>query len=71
MNSAKWTWFAIGYQCLFAYAVSLMVFQIGSVFTGALNVVGLAAALLVLALFVYMLVRPYQEATRLTEKVRV
>ena len=70
MNSAKWTWFAIGYQCLFAYAVSLMVFQIGSVFTGALNVVGLAAALLVLAFFVYMLVRPYQEATRLTKKVR-
>ena len=57
MNSAKWTWFAIGYQCLLAYAVSLCVYQIGSIFTGNLNVVGLIFALAVLAGFLYMLFR--------------
>ena len=71
MNSAKWTWFAIGYQCVFAYAVSLMVYQIGSVFTGGINVIGLIAAVLVLGFMVYMLAKPYKEATKLTEKVRV
>ena len=55
MNSAKWTWFAIGYQCLFAYAVALMINQFGSVFTGDLNVAGLIAATLVLGLLIYML----------------
>ncbi len=68
MNSAKWTWFAIGYQCVFAYAVSLMVYQIGSVFTGGINVIGLIAAVLVLGFMVYMLAKPYKEATKLTEK---
>ncbi len=71
MNSAKWTWFAIGYQCLFAYAVSLMIYQIGSIFTGGLNVVGLIVALLLLAGMVYMLFRPYKESTKLTTRVRV
>lgn len=71
MNSAKWTWFAIGYQCVFAYAVSLMVYQIGSAFTGGINVIGLIAAVLVLGFMVYMLAKPYKEATKLTEKVRV
>ena len=72
MNSAKWTWFAIGYQTLFAYAVSLMVYQFGSAFTGNVNVVGLIAAILVLALIVYMLFfKKYKESTVLTEKVRV
>lgn len=71
MNSAKWTTFAIGYQCVFAYAVSLIVFQIGSVFTGELSVVGLIAALIVLGFMIYMLVKPYKEATILTKKVRV
>lgn len=55
MNSAKWTWFAIGYQCVFAYAISLMIYQFGSVFTGGLNVIGLIAAIAVLAVMVYML----------------
>lgn len=55
MNSAGWTWFAIGYQCAFAYAVSLMVYQIGSVFTGGGNVFGLIAALAVLGFLIYML----------------
>ncbi len=58
MNSAKWTWFAIGYQCLLAYAVSLIVYQIGSVFAGNIHVVGFIFALLVLAGFGYMIFRP-------------
>lgn len=55
MNSAKWTWFAILYQCVFAYAVSLLIYQFGSAFTGNLNVLGLLAAIVVLVIFVYML----------------
>ena len=69
MNNRKWTWFAIGYQCGFAYLVGLMINQFGNVFTGSLNVIGLIAALAALALMVYMLVRPYKEATRLNAKV--
>ena len=69
MNNRKWTWFAIGYQCGFAYLISLMINQFGNVFTGNLNVIGLIAALAALALMVYMLVRPYKEATRLNAKV--
>ncbi len=65
MNSAKWTLFAVGYQCVFAYVVSLMVYQIGSAFTGNLNVIGLIAAILVLGFMCYMLFRPYKEATKL------
>lgn len=55
MNSAKWTAFAIIYECGFAYVVSLIVFQIGSAFTGNLNIVGLVFALFFLAIIVYML----------------
>ncbi len=66
MNSAKWTWFAIGYQCVFAYAVALVVYQLGMLFVGGANVIGVVAAVLVAAFIVYMLVRPYKEATRLT-----
>ncbi len=71
MNSAAWTWFAIGYQCAFAYAVSLMIFQIGSVFTGTVNVIGLIAAIAVLAGLIYLLVRPYKESTKFTGKVKI
>ena len=72
MNSAKWTWFAIGYQCVFAYAISLMIYQFGSVFTGGLNVIGLIAAIAVLAVMVYMLfIKKYSEATKLTKSVKV
>ncbi len=71
MNSAKWTWFAIGYQCLFAYAISLMIYQFGGIFAGHINVIGLIVAVAVLAVMIYMLVRPYKEATRLTEKVKI
>ncbi|MGN0568140.1 MAG: ferrous iron transporter B [Acutalibacteraceae bacterium] len=71
MNSAKWTWFAIGYQCVFAYAVSLMIYQIGSAFTGNLNIVGLIAAIAVLVFMLYMLLKPYKESTKLTKNVKV
>ncbi len=66
MNNAKWTWFAIGYQCGLAYAVALMVYQIGLVFAGNLNVIGLLAAIVILSGMIYMLFRPYKEATKLT-----
>ena len=68
MNSAKWTWFAIGYQCVFAYVISLMVNQFGLLFTGDVNVVGLIFAVAILAGMIYMLVKPYKEATKLTAK---
>lgn len=73
MNSAKWTWFAIGYQCVFAYAVSLCVYQFGSLFTGGGFGVGTVAAIIVLALFLYLLFRPNKKANdnRLNVKVRV
>ena len=71
MNSPKWTWFAIGYQCGFAYAVALMINQFGGLFTGNANIIGVIAAVIVLAAIIYMLVRPYKEATRLTERVAV
>ena len=65
MNSQKWTWFAIGYQCGFAYLCGLMIYQFGCAFTGNLNVIGLICAILALAGIIYMLVRPYKEATTL------
>ena len=70
MNNAGWTWFAIGYQCVFAYAVSLMIYQFGRLFTGHGSAVGVIAALAVLGFMIYMLFfRKYREATRLTGKV--
>ena len=69
MNNRKWTWFAIGYQCGFAYLISLMINQFGGLFTGSVNVIGLIFALAALALMVYMLVRPYKEATKLSATV--
>ncbi|MDD6276582.1 MAG: nucleoside recognition domain-containing protein, partial [Clostridia bacterium] len=71
MNSAKWTWFAIGYQCAFAYAVSLMIYQIGSAFTGNLNIIGLIFAIAVLVFMLYMIFKPYKESTKLTKSVKV
>ncbi len=70
MNNSKWFWFAIGYQCGFAYAVALCVNQIGGLFTGHVNIPGLIAALVLIAGMVYMLVRPYQEATKLTKRIK-
>ena len=70
MNNARWTWFAIGYQCVFAYAAALMVNQFGGALTGHANAIGLVAALLVLAFIVYMLFfKKYTEATRLSDRV--
>ncbi|MDE5576824.1 MAG: ferrous iron transporter B, partial [Oscillospiraceae bacterium] len=71
MNHAKWTAVAIAYQCGFAYAVSLIVYQLGLLFTGSVNVIGLVFALAVLAFIIYMLTRPYKESTRLTRNIRV
>ena len=70
MNSAKWTWFAIGWQCGFAYIVALMVNQFGNAFTGSVNVVGLIAAIAALACVVYALFfKKYSEAKTLSVKV--
>ena len=73
MNNRKWTWFAIGYECGFAYLVSLAIYQIGAIFASdvKVNVIGLIFAVAIVVLSVYMLIRPYKEATTLTKKVRV
>ncbi len=69
MNSQKWTWFAICYQCGFAYAVALMINQFGMAFTGSINVLGTIVAVAVLAFMLYMLFKPYKESTKLTKSV--
>ncbi|MBR5344357.1 MAG: ferrous iron transporter B [Clostridia bacterium] len=70
MNNAGWTWFAIAYQCGFAYAVSLMIYQFGALFNGQANAFGMIAALAVLGLMTYMLFfKKYHEETKLTRKV--
>ncbi len=66
MNSAKWFWFAIGYQTVLAYAVSLCVYQIGSLVTGGGFGIGTAAAILVIILFLYLLFRPYKQSNSLS-----
>ncbi len=75
MNNAKWTWFAIGYQCGFAYLIALMITQFGNLFTGNISgvpqTIGLICAVIVLVGMVYMLVRPYKEATTLKEDVKI
>lgn len=72
MNSGKWTAFAIGYQCVFAYAISLIVYQLGSAFSGNYNIIGLIAAAIVLAFIIYMLfIKKYSESERLTKAVKV
>jgi ferrous iron transport protein B len=80
MNNAGWTWFAILYECGFAYAIALMINQFGNLVTGSLssgagtavNVVGLIAAFLLLGGMIYMLfIRKYREATKLTQEVKI
>ena len=71
MNNRGWTWFAIGYQCGFAYLVALVINQIGGAFTGNLNIIGLIVAIAVVACAIWMLFRPYKEADRLTTDVKV
>lgn len=70
MNSAKWTWFAIGYQCGFAYVISLIVYQLGCLFTGSGNPVGVIFAVLFIAAVIFMLVKPYKEADKLSVAVK-
>ncbi len=65
MNSAKWTAFAIAYQCGFAYVIALCINQIGGAFTGSLNVIGLIVSVLLIAGMLFMLFKPYKEATKL------
>ena len=75
MNSAKWTWFAIGYQCGFAYVIAFIINQIGSLFAGGTvtvwNTVGAIIAGAAIGCMVYMLFRPYKESNRLTREVKV
>ncbi len=71
MNSAKWTAFAILYQCGFAYAVALCINQIGGAFTGNLNIIGLIISILLIAGMLFMLFKPYKEANKLTKKVKI
>ena len=66
MNNRRWTWFAIGYQCVFAYAVGLAVFQIGKAFSGGMNIAGLAVALVIVGAMCWQLFKPYREANTLT-----
>ena len=68
MNSAKWTWFAIGYQCGFAYVIALMINQFGNLFTGNANILGVIVSVILLAGIIYMLCKPYKEATKLSVK---
>ena len=69
MNNAKWAWFAIGYQCGFAYVIALMINQFGNLFAGNANILGVIVAVILLAGLIYMLCRPYKEATKLSAKV--
>ncbi len=71
MNSAKWTWFAIGYQCVFAYVIAFIVYQLGLLFTGSVNGLGTASAAVLTAGILYMLFRPYKESRTFMAKVRV
>ena len=69
MNNAKWTWFAIGYQCGFAYVIALMINQFGGWFVGSGSIIGTIVAVIVLAALIYLLVRPYKAADKLSVKL--
>ena len=71
MNNPKWTAFAVAYQCVFAYVVSLIIYQLGCLFTGNVHIVGLIFAIAAIVFIIYMLVRPYKEATKLEMDVKV
>ena len=74
MNNAKWTWFAIGYQCGFAYAVAFIINQLGNLFSGNVTGLGVVGAIIAIALAagaIFLLFKPYKEATTLTRKVKV
>ena len=72
MNNAKWTWFAIAYQCGFAYCIALMVTQFGNIFVGKANVIGIIVAAAILVGMIYMLFfKKYTEATKLSQNVKI
>ena len=71
MNSAKWTFFAIAYECGFAYVIALCINQIGGAFTGNLNIIGLIISILLIAFMLFMLFKPYKEANKLTKNVKI
>ena len=72
MNNAKWTWFAIAYQCGFAYCIALMVTQFGNIFVGKANVIGIIVAAAILIGMIYMLFfKKYTEATKLSQNVKI
>ncbi len=71
MNNTKWFWFAIGYQCIFAYVISLCVYQIGMLVTGGGFGIFTVVAILLIVGMIYLLCRPYKESTTLTENVKV
>ena len=71
MNNRKWLWFAIGYQCGFAYVISLIIYQLGSAVTGNINIIGTIVALVLLAGLIYLLVRPAKDDNKMTVKVKV
>ena len=68
MNNAKWTWFAIGYQCGFAYLVAFVINQLGSIALGTANVFGIIVSIVLIVLFIFLLVRPYKESTTLSNR---
>lgn len=70
MNNAKWFWFAIGYQCLLAYAVAMVIYQLGTLFTGGGFSIGTVVAFVLVIAFIYLLFRPYKEATELKVDVK-
>ncbi len=71
MNSAKWTLFAIGYQCVFAYCTALVINQLGNIALGQANIVGIIVSLVIIAFALYMLFRPYKESTSFKSKLSI
>ena len=71
MNNWKWTTFAVAYECGFAYVIAFLVTQIGNIFFGSVNVVGLIIAIALVGLMGYLLFRPYKEAEKLSVSVKV
>ena len=70
MNNTKWFWFAIGYQCLLAYVVAMVIYQLGTFFTGGGFGIGTVVAVVLVIGFLYLLFRPYKEATELKVNVK-
>ena len=71
MNNGKWTLFAIAYMTLFAYAIALIIYQVGSALNGQVNILGLLVAIILIVAMAYMLFKPYKESDRLTKEVKV